>query len=206
VVGMFDEYNESTAIMPMSDDPPPTPVEPGAVLQLFPTVEGDSKGVSLTKPEVQCVFDGQPPTKTIPGENFSMRWSGSIQAPVDGSYVLSIEGVSGDKATLWVDDKRVLTVKDFSADAETSVTVPMTAAQRVNYRLEYTHGTGHGTFSLDWQGPSIDRQPIPASALVDAWGRFLTNEGQPPDLYLKLTSKLRDMMNGMRSPTDPPKE
>jgi hypothetical protein len=202
VVGMFDEYNESTAIMPMSDDPPPTPVEPGAHLLLLPEPAGQSKGVSMTKPQVEFDLNGQSPAQNIPGENFSMRWEGSILPPTDGSYVLSIEGASGDKAALSLNDKKVLTLKNIGDGQEESATVAMSAGKPVVYRLEYTHGTGQGTFRLVWQGPSIEKQTVPASALVDAWGRFLTNEGKPADLYLKLTSEARDMINGKRSPTD----
>jgi hypothetical protein len=203
VIGMFDEYNESTAIMPMSDDPPPTPVEPGTQVDFFPAPKPQGNGPSMSKLQVELTLDGQPPAKKIPGENFSMKWVGSIKPPTDGSYTLSIEGAAGDQATLWINDKQVLKIASIGAGQEQSAVVPMTAGKLVNYRIEYSHGMAQGTFRLDWEAPGMKAaEPIPADALVDAWGRFLTNEGNPPDLYLKLAGEGRDMMNGKRAPTD----
>ena len=110
VVGMFDEYNESTAIMPMSDDPPPTPVEPGTEVEIFPQPDFHGRSASMSKPQIELALDGQPPARNIPGDNFSMKWVGSIKPPADGTYTLSIDGAAGDKATLWLNDKQALKI------------------------------------------------------------------------------------------------
>ncbi len=201
-VGMYDEYDESTAIIPMSDDPPPTVERPGTVVKFYADPKLQETGTVVVYPQVQMPLDGTSPAKGIPGTNFFMRWEGTIIAPEDGNYTFSIEGAPDDSASLWFDEKKVLEIGKLGEEGGKSVTIPLTSGKRVIFRLESQHGSGSGTFQLVWQGPNIDRQPVPASALIDAWGRFITNEGHPPDLYLKLTGEARDMINGKRSPTD----
>ena len=80
----------------------------------------------------------------------------------------------------------------------------MTAGTPVIYRIDYTHATTNGEMKFLWTGPSQTEEEIPTSCFVDAWGRFLTNEGNPPDLYLKLTGVAKEMITGKRVSTDLP--
>ena len=201
-VGMFDEYDEGTAILPMSDDPPPTPERPGTSVKFFANSKAQENPVTLEETQIAIELTGAPPAKNIPAENFLMRWEGLIVPPADGDYTLAVEGVPNDSATLWIDDKRVLDIKQLGQGQEKTVIVPLSASKRSIYRIDYLHGTGQGRFQLVWQSSAIPRQPVPASALVDAWGRFVTNEGLPADLYLQLTGKARDMING-KIPANP---
>ena len=201
-VGMFDEYDEGTAIMPMSDDPPPTPSRPGTTVKFFANPQMQEQAVIITKPQVELSFDDTSPARNIPSEKYLMRWEGQIVPPADGTYGLEIEGAPGDTATLWIQGKQVLKINSIGAAPVDPASVEMTAGQKVIYRIDYLHMTSPGTMRFVWQGPSLDRQEIPASALVDAWGRFLTNEGNPPDWYLKLTAEAKAMITGQRSPTD----
>lgn len=207
-VGMFDEYDEGTAILPMSDDPPPTPREPGTVEKFFANPEFQEQAVTINRPQVEQTFTDAPPAQKIPADNYLMRWEGQIVPPADGTYTLEIEGVPGDTGTLWLEGKQVLKVDQFGETGQIGATVAqtasvaMTAGQMVIYRIDYLHRTSPGTMRFVWQGPSLDRQEIPATALVDAWGRFINNEGNPSDWYLKLTSDAKDMINGQRAPTD----
>lgn len=201
-VGMFDEYDEGTAIMPMSDDPPPTPSRPGTVVKFFANPKMQEQAETIHKPQVGLNFDGTAPARNVPPENYLMRWEGQVIPPADGTYTLEIEGAPGDTWTLWLEGKQVIKTNQPGAEPVKTVSVDMTAGQMVVYRIDYLHGTAPGTMRFFWQGPSIDRQEVPASALVDAWGRFLTNEGHPSDWYLKLTTEAKEMITGQRSPTD----
>ena len=211
-VGMFDEYDEGTAIMPMSDDPPPTPRRDGTVVKFFANPKMQEQAEVVTKPQVEFTFNGAAPARNIPPENFLMRWEGQIVPPSDGLYKIEIEGPPDDTWELWLDGKKVLphpkpNPGDNSGGEPSSADnniaeVTMTNGQLIIYRLDYMHATTPGTMRLLWQGPSLDRQEIPPSAFVDAWGRFLTNEGNPADWYLKLTAEAKEMITGKRSPTD----
>jgi hypothetical protein len=201
-VGMFDEYDEGTAIMPMSDDPPPTPTRPGTVVKFFADPKLQEQAETENKPQVEMTFDGTAPTKKTLAENYLMRWEGQIVPPADGTYTLEIEGAPGDSSTLWIDGKQVMKTAAYDNNPAKTASVTMTAGQPAIYRIDYLHATSPGTMRLVWQGPSIDRQEVPASALVDAWGRFLNNEGHPSDWYLKLTAEAKAMITGQHSPTD----
>ena len=131
-----------------------------------------------------------------------MKWEGQIAPPGTGDYKLNIEGPAGDSCSLWIDGKQVLPTKPVGGADPPSATVTTRAGKLVTYRLDYTHATGAGALKLMWEGPSVDRQEIPDSAYVDAWGRFLNNEGHPPDLYLKLAGEAKAMLAGQRSPSD----
>ena len=201
-VGMFDEYDEGTAIMPMSDDPPPTPTRPGTIVKFFPVPGMDEHAVTVNRPQVEQVFDANPPARGVPVENYLTRWEGQIVPPADGQYEIDVDGPAGDAFTLWINEKQVLKIDKLGEGESKTASVAMTAAKPINYRLDYRHQATPGTMRLFWKGPSLDRQEIPASAFADAWGRFLTNEGNPPDWYLKLTAEAKEMLSGERSPSD----
>jgi hypothetical protein len=110
--------------------------------------------------------------------------------------------VLGDSATLKLDDKKVLEVKQFDTILSKGAPVKVAAGQKLILLLDYQHATAPGAVHLLWEGPGITRQPVPESAFTDAWGRFLTNEGHPSDWWLRLTRLGKEMMNGKR-PVDP---
>lgn len=199
-VGMFDEYDEGTAIAPMSDDPPPTPSRPGTVVKFFADPQLQERPETSQRQHIGFTFDGSAPARGVPAQNFLMRWEGQIVPPADGDYTLAVKGPAGDSWSLWINEKQVAT-KVAGADGGV-VHLAMNANQKVIYRLDYTHATEAGDLKLTWEGPSMPEAEIPDSAYVDAWGRFLTNEGHPADLYLKLTAEAKDMITGHRDPTD----
>jgi hypothetical protein len=201
-VGMFDEYDEGTAIMPMSDDPPPTPSRPGTTVKYFANPQFQERPETAYKPLVEQAFDGAMPSKKTPASNYMMRWEGQLIAPADGRYTLEVAGVPNDFATLWLDDKQVLKTRNFGEEPSQTISIILAAGHPVIYRLDYTHLNAPGGMRFVWQGPSIPGEEVPATALVDAWGRFITNEGHPAGWYLKLTSEAKDMITGKRSPTD----
>ncbi|HEX4140041.1 MAG TPA: PA14 domain-containing protein [Candidatus Methylacidiphilales bacterium] len=201
-VGMFDEYDEGTAIMPMTDDPPPTPKRPGAVVKFFADPKLQEHAEEQNRPQVEQVFDGTAPTKKTPPDNYLMRWEGQIVPSGDGDYTLQIDGAPGDSATLWIDGKQVAKDDNIGSGPAKTASVTLTSGQPVIYRIDYTHRNAPGTMRLMWQAPGGQPEEVPASALVDAWGRFLTNEGHPSDWYLKLTAEAKEMITGQRSPTD----
>jgi PA14 domain len=205
-VGMFDEYDEGTAIIPMSDDPPPTPSRPGTVLKFFVNPQMQEHAIEQHKDRVGLIFDGTSPAKEISGQHFFMRWEGQIVPTQSGDYSLRVAGPAGDKWSLWINEKEVRPPDGQPEGSTPNIIahVTMTAGQPVIYRIDYTHATMNGEMKFLWTGPSLNEEEIPTSCFIDAWGRFLTNEGNPPDLYLKLTSAAKDMITGKRAPTDLP--
>ena len=202
-VGMFDEYDESTAIMPMSDDPPPTPVLPGVGATFYNGSSAREHGafVRLSEPALQ--LESTPPAKGISPHDFFARLGGRIIFPSSGTYTFSIQGAEGDDATLVVNRVEALDAKNMNGTVVTGLPVTVAARGPLTFRLEYRHAAANGALQLLWESSSVPRQPIPSAVMQDAWGRFLTNEGRPSDWWLTLTSLGKKMMNGKLSPDSP---
>ena len=71
------------------------------------------------------------------------------------------------------------------------------------FLLECRHRTGRGSLQLLWETPKMPRQSVATTALHDAWGRFITNEGAPSDWWLQLTRMGKEMITGRRNPSAP---
>ncbi|BCU78580.1 PA14 domain-containing protein [Luteolibacter sp. LG18] len=202
-VGMFDEYDEATAIMPMSDDSPPTPTRPGVGATFYDGLNAQEHGEFVRLPQVEVELGASRPTKGVAVDNFFVRMGGRIAFPVTGEYTFSIEGVPGDDVELFSNGSKILAAKNLNDVATTSKPLTFTAGSTMDYRLDYRHRTGRGTLRLLWECQGVPRQPVPPNALQDAWGRFITNEGKPPKHWLNLTKMGKEMIIGKR-PWDSP--
>ena len=202
-VGMFDEYDEGTAIMPMSDDPPPTPERPGVTAFFFRGPGAHGHPHPFVLPALELPLGEVLPSKSLPSSDFTVKMSTRITFPKPGNYTFSLEGAPGDDATLFVGSAKVISTKNMAGTVTASKLVTVSAGQALNCRLEYRHGAAPGRLRLLWEGAGIARGPVPAEALKDAWGRFLTNEGKPSDQWLKLTRAGKEMLFGSRPPDSP---
>jgi hypothetical protein len=200
-VGMFDEYNEGTAIMPMTDDAPATPLRPGVILRT--PARGEHTKVVLI-PSLDLAVDELPASqsaKAIPAKSTApgnpptgteVAFEGEILPPASGKFSFSLVGAPGDSAMFQV-GKEKLRIRNF-ADLEKnpqagSISIELKKGEMIAYSIIYTHHTSPGRVQLLWEGPQITREVVPASALFDAWGHFLNNEGKSPDHWMNL---LRD--------------
>lgn len=194
-VGMFDEYDEATAIMPMSDDTPPTPARPGVAAVFYNGGNAAEHGSFSRLEHAEFGMGEKPPVRGIQHENFFVRLGGRITFPKSGDYTFFIEGVPGDDVELMVSGKRIIQKNQFSGSERSTESITVKAGEYANYRVEYRHRSGSGKFRLGWETPGIPAGPVPAAVLADAWGRFLTNEGKPADWWLQLTQKGKQLMN-----------
>ncbi len=200
-VGMFDEYDEATAIMPMSDDSPPTPQRTGVGATFYNGANAGETGELVLLPRAELAF-GASPAEEIQSENFFVRMGGRVTFPEAGSFTFSVQSAPGDGVELFLNGESVLrsaTLKDAPVSARTAVKVAK--GDSMAYRLDCRHRTGKGTLKLLWETPAMTRQAVPATALQDAWGRFITNEGKSPLWWLELTRKGKEMINGKRNPS-----
>lgn len=182
-VGMFDEYDEGTAVMPMSDDPPRTPERPGAYAVVFEKPDRQGKEERRNPKQIDL---------ELAETSFSVRYEGQIIPPEAGEYTFTVSGARGDSATLEVGAEK--TEIRFEGSEPKGLLVRMDKGKRAIYRIDYNHRETTGRLQLLWEGPSISKQVVPAAALVDAWGRFLTNEGKPATWWLELTSKAKQRL------------
>ncbi|MEO8615970.1 MAG: PA14 domain-containing protein [Luteolibacter sp.] len=101
------------------------------------------------------------PAPKVPRDGYSVRWQGSLIAPVSGGYLIEAE----------VDDR--LNVKignDFNLDAKSnnlgSDRVTLQAGKPVPFEASFEQDNGEAFVHLFWTPPGGKRQIIPSSALV----------------------------------------
>jgi hypothetical protein len=135
-------------------------------------------------------------TAAAPGE-LSVRWTGTLQAPADGQYVLSISPLNLDfqqggafrrqTTSIWVAEQQVL---DSAVAGGTFRTPPvrLLAAQRTPLRVQFTYACSDPAVFADrpavavlfWEGPGMDQRVVPGAALS-------TGDGQPAGLLGEYT-------------------
>ena len=97
--------------------------------------------------------------------NFSVRWTGSVQAPVSGTY--RFYTVSDDGVRLWVNGQQIINNwTDHAATTNTSTAITLTAGVKYTITLEYYERGGDATVKLQWSYPGQATQIIPQSRAV----------------------------------------
>lgn len=193
-VGMLDEYDEATQILPLHDDPPKPPRRPGAVVFFGEVKDGEHKPPFNHYPEVGLKF-GTSPNRAVGATNFFMNWELSVQIPADGEYKFWVEGPEGDSYKFKSNNKEFINERNMGPGTEPrKATVTLKKGFMFPIKIEYNHATGGGEMKLMWEGPRIKAGQVPANVQFDAWGRFITNEGKSPFLYLEITGKAKDLL------------
>ncbi len=130
------------------------------------------KGVELTGPpalkrvDAQVNFDWpEAPADGLPADQFSVRWSGTVQSPATGKFTFITE--SDDGVRLWVDGKLLIDNWTDHAPAEDkSVEFAMEDGKRYEVIMEFFESGGGAAAKLMWSGPSTLKQPIPSFRLT----------------------------------------
>lgn len=103
---------------------------------------------------------------------WSARWTGFIEAPATGDYLLHT--VSNDGVRLRIDGRLVIDNWTDHGETEDTAKVTLTQGQRHPVTLEYFYNGGQGVTKLLWTLPGGKKEPIPANAFRlperDAWG------------------------------------
>ncbi|UOQ73614.1 PA14 domain-containing protein [Hymenobacter cellulosilyticus] len=138
-------------------------------------------------------------------DNFSLRLRGSIIIPVAGQYTFFL--TSDDASYLWLDGAAVAlpanpaaaTIDNggFHAPEEVSRTVTLTAGPH-SLLIHYGEADGDNTLILEYAGPGIARQPVPASMFCTA-----TQMPRPPQSLAYFPTTLQAFVGSRRTSTAP---
>ncbi len=105
------------------------------------------------------------PASGIGADNFSVRWTGYVQAPSTGSY--SFRTVSDDGVRLTVGGALLINNwTDHGAATDTSAAVNLVAGQYYPVTLEFYERGGGAVISLQWQPPAAAFAAIPLANLL----------------------------------------
>ena len=105
------------------------------------------------------------PAAVVATNNFSARWSGTLNPTTTGTY--RFQTVSDDGARVWVNGVRIINNwKAHSNTTDTSSNVSLVAGQRVTIVVEYFERSSSATMRLLWRLPgSTPYVAIPAASL-----------------------------------------
>ncbi|PRY40123.1 putative secreted protein (Por secretion system target) [Spirosoma oryzae] len=111
--------------------------------------------------------DSSPAAGRVGTDNFSVRWTGQVEAPVTGSY--TFYATTDDGVRLWVNGTQL--IDQWVPQGPTLVAgkvLNLTAGQRYDIRMEYFEYGGGATAKLLWLYPGQGQQPIPQVRLYPA--------------------------------------
>ncbi len=107
-------------------------------------------------------FQGSP-DPSIPADNFSARWTGSVQAPYSDTYTFLT--VSDDTVRVWVDGKLIIDNTTPHSAAVNRGTISLEAGRQYAIRVDYTEQTGEAYLKLLWYSANLGQQIVPATQL-----------------------------------------
>ena len=87
-------------------------------------------------------------------DNFSVRWTGQIQAIEAGTYKIAV--IADDTAKVWINDldgNPIINQTAFNQGNPISVDFPMSASQKYNIKIEFTEIGGGARMQLIWTRP-----------------------------------------------------
>jgi beta-glucosidase len=123
-----------------------------------PDLKGDPKLVR-NDPTVQFTWKGSP-GEGIPDHDFSVRWTGKINASDTGKVTFYV--YSGDGCRLWIDGKQIIDHWSRGDDETDSADVDFKQGQNYDIRLEVVNrSASHSVAKLNWTPPG-------KSAIADA--------------------------------------
>ncbi|MBC8135208.1 MAG: hypothetical protein H8F28_04870 [Fibrella sp.] len=142
-------------------------VGPGKGNGLQGEYNSGSTTVRRIDPVVNFVWGTQGPLPTISADDFTVKWTGQVEAPVSGSYSFSIQ--ADDSLRLWVDGKLIIDAKYGSyPSTHGSASLTLMAGRKYDIQLEYAEKAGKAAVQLSWRYPGQDLQVIPQSRLYSA--------------------------------------
>jgi outer membrane protein assembly factor BamB/TolA-binding protein len=121
------------------------------------------KALKLTRvdPAINFVWDGKSPDKSIEKFNFTVRWTGSLQAKFSEEYTFYT--ISDDGVMLSVGEQLLIDNWTDHNPVEDKGAMKLEAGKRYNIKLEYFQGGNNAKIQLFWQSASQPRELIPES-------------------------------------------
>ncbi len=156
---------------PIGDYSPAVPINcaPGTGLQ------GDyfnntalTAPIVLTRTDATVSFDwgSGSPDPIVNTSNFSAQWTGQVLPQFSETYTFYV--TADDGVRLWVNGQQLTPDSAWSIHGATmySGTIPLTAGQRADIKLQYFQASGVASVKLEWSSPSVGvQQVIPQSQL-----------------------------------------
>lgn len=103
------------------------------------------------------------PAAGVPGQNWSARWTGTVQPFYTGTYTFYT--TSDDGVRLFVNGQTLVDNWTVHAPVENSGSITLVAGQKYAMQMDFFQAAGGAKAQLLWSGPSTPKQLIPSSQL-----------------------------------------
>ena len=123
----------------------------------------DTSQLQKVDEEINFQWLNGSPDMLINQDQFSIRWSGFLQAPYDGAYTFYI--ASDDRYRLWIDDILLIDNWQSNSEPESSASITLDRGYKHPIIVEYREDGGNASCELTWSSPYFDRTRIPTSQL-----------------------------------------
>ncbi|MEM6802910.1 MAG: PQQ-dependent sugar dehydrogenase, partial [Bacteroidota bacterium] len=138
----------------------------GLTANYFNDIDLTTPAFERIDPEVNFSWGTGAPMSTMGNDNYSIRWSGFVEAPTSGSYTFTTN--TDDGVRLWVNGKLLIDFWINQAPTDRIGSIDLLAGEKAPIVMEYYEATGAASAQLSWQGPGIVKAVIPSSNLSPA--------------------------------------
>ncbi|MEO8081683.1 MAG: PA14 domain-containing protein [Caldimonas sp.] len=137
----------------------------GLMAQYYSQIDESELAQTVVDPTIDNVWTGTGPTNTLLSQtdNFSVVWSGYIEATTTGTY--TIIGTTDDGMQILIGGTPVVDAFYFQGPTEHSGTIDLVAGQRYPIKIRYFQGGGETEAHVEWQPPGGMRAPLPTAQL-----------------------------------------
>ncbi|MCO6008077.1 glycoside hydrolase family 3 C-terminal domain-containing protein [Actinoallomurus purpureus] len=139
--------------------------------------------LTRTDPNVNFLWGGQPPASGLPGNGWSVKWTGKLTPPTTGTYTFAL--TSDDGSRLFVNGQQVINNWANQPPTTKTGTISLTAGQPVSIEVDYFQDGGGSQVSLGWQIPNqnLHDEAVAAARAAQVAVVFVSNgEGEGADL------------------------
>ena len=134
----------------------------GLLAQYFSMIDETELAQTRIDPVIDNVWSGTGPLNTMlegQNDNFSVIWSGFIEAPVTGTYTFF--GTTDDGMQIHIDGVAVVDAFYYQAPTEHAGTIDLVAGQRYPIKIRNFQGGGETEAHVSWQTPGGVKELLP---------------------------------------------
>jgi len=134
----------------------------GLLAQYYSLMNESELAQTVVDPIIDNVWSGTGPLNTIlegQNDNFSVIWSGFIEAPATGTYIFF--GTTDDGMQIYVNDMIVVNAFYFQGPTEHAGTIDLVAGQRYPIKIRNFQGNGATEAHVAWQPPGGAKELLP---------------------------------------------
>ena len=129
-------------------------------------------------PNINFNWNSGSPGGSVPGNNFSVQWTGNITVPAAIGNI-TLAALSDDGVQVWVDGKVCIGNWGANNSVTTESTITLTAGQTHQIQVQYLQLGGNDLITLEWRGTSSEQSVwIPPGNWINAWTGALLNGPQ----------------------------